>query len=323
MAPSLVGTHRLAVCRTCGLQWPVAPDGDPVPATTLCFHCGQAVTLASDLTPGDVVRVQPIDLAAGEPANVARSDLVAVRWDGRDRVKRILGMPSDCIGLQGSVLTVNDHPLEDTHHRNADPAFLLPWMLVDEDRKRSESRWQSANGWDRQKPGTWKSDGSGWLVYHHHSHHDMNRASPIWDDYPFNVNVNRKLHMVDRLGISFHVQESKEVSVDIAFWMSRGNHTVTFVTSQGHPHMIDSVMVGVPTDAPVDQRHPVAIRSRGPIQISDLKLERRNQYRIRPTDARSHAWTHRRWTRAPHDAAACRSVHLAGKPPGCPAARRG
>ena len=282
MAPSIIGTHRVAVCDSCHLRWPVTAETDSDTSSTICFHCGQAATVTESVTRGDVVQVQPIDLSNGTNPNCG--DLVAVRWDGKQRVKRVLGTPGDRVDIRGPMLVVNGQRFDDVLLRDADRVFPLPWMLVDDDSKRTKSRWQSADGWTRNDSCAWVSKDAVWLVYHHRSHHDQNRTSRIWDDYPSNVNVDRKLYPVDRLRITLDSPEPAGVEFEVAFWAPNGNHSVTLLTSGERSLAVDNSLIGSRTDAPVDPEHPIAIRSASLIRFAGIKLERANQYRIRPED---------------------------------------
>jgi type IV secretory pathway protease TraF len=283
MAPSLIGTHRTADCDFCHLQWPVTVQAESVATKTFCFHCGKAATVTGEVSRGDVVRVRPLDTSQGD-TSLSRGDLVAVRWGGKQRVKRILGMPGDRVDIRGSMLIVNGQRFDDLLIRDEGRVFPLPWMLVDNDSKRMKSRWQSTNGWTRSDSGHWVSEETHWLVYQHQSHHDQNGMSRIWDDYPFNVHVDRKLYPVDRLRVTIDSSEPVGLTFEVAFWTPDGNRAVTLQASSGPRFAINTSMVGSPTDAPVDPQHPIAIRSTNPVRLACIKLERANQYRIRPED---------------------------------------
>ncbi len=209
MAPALSGPSECVVCDDCrfsyraGMEW--LPDSRPL----ICPNCGCPQRGLRER--GQRVRLAP----RFEPA---RWDIVAVaaadpscRW----QVKRIIGLPGEQVAIAAGDILINGKRLQ------KDLASLLEVaILVHDDRFRpSESapfshRWQPAqrrSGWSAIDDGyRWTQPTTAetacdpasddWLVYHHVGHRPpgFGRGTrlPIDDEYAYNQNLSRRLHVV-------------------------------------------------------------------------------------------------------------------------------
>ena len=124
-------------------------------------------------------------LRFGEP--IQRGDVVAVRWQGKRRVKRVAAVGGDEVDVRDGRLLVNGRRLERwLAERN--PNSFLPPSPVRVHATRSD--WQAV------------AEVPGWSRYTHHNPHAGGRATPVTDDYPCNTLVRRPLNPVDRLSVA-------------------------------------------------------------------------------------------------------------------------
>ncbi len=298
MAPTLLGDHERARCDACDLVWKVDASAMRQHADNMmCAHCGQSLQrLDPTRIAADVVAIRECN---GETDEIQRGDLVAIKWDGRLRVKRIAALEGEKVDLDQLRLTVGGERLEDLL-TSASSSVELPRFLVDDDGRRPVSRWssidadspppRSSSAWQRIPGGGWKwgeAFASPWLVYHHQSVHDQNRAAPVGDDYPFNVGLDRPLYTVDRLDLRGEIRSSSAAQLEIAFWSDRGN-VRTVITSNGERSFAVSYHDADPADGlPVTAERPIAVRVQGqPATLSGLLIHRLIEYRIRRRDSR-------------------------------------
>ena len=287
MAPTLVGIHDLADCCVCEMTWPIQRNSANHKESLVCFHCGETTRRIHDSSP-DLVAMKAIDngdQGSGDIKDLRRGDLVAVNWQGKQRLKRVAAVCGDSVDQVGLHLIVNGQRLEDLLAREDTLAVPLPWMPVDLDHRRRQTRWFSDQGWYRDEEGNWIASSSDWLTYHHRSIHHQNGASEIWDDYPYNVEVDRKLQSVDRLRLQMDVTNARQMTVEIAFWCSDGPRSIS-INPKGNQECEVSSLISERTDGvPVSPRRPVAVRvKQGQGTLSNLTLMRLIQYRIRPHD---------------------------------------
>ena len=90
------------------------------------------------------------------------------------------------------------------------------------------------------------------MIYHHRSIHQRNQPSCIWDDYPYNVGLSRKLQPASRLALNTKVVCKNEGRLEVVFW-------------------IDGQMVGVTCD--VDGQRELNISSDDAVAV---EVARRN-----------------------------------------------
>ena len=317
MVPTLVGAYRTAGCEVCRLVWLIEPtDRSSSGVRDSCAHCGHPLIEWSD--PGatgigkanlhaavvdqqsdvDTVTIDRMAERNDAVRGLSQGDLVSVRWDGQLHVKRVVAVPGDTVSLQQSRLLVNGVRIEDALHREG-CQFPVPWMLVDEDSRREESRWASKLeiGGDEDEQDIWvatgrrrwsitATDAGYWLVYRNRSTRRGNFPAPVRDDYPFNVSIARKLFVVDRLQLRGRAETGFDY--EIAFWSGEGNVLASGSLRAGESFSI-SIFDGVASDGlPVSPQEPIAIRAvRGKAALADLVIERLVEYRLRPHDDRA------------------------------------
>lgn len=297
MAPTLLGQFGAARCDSCEMTWSV--DVSPVPsdsASPICSHCGDPLTIVDSKTTSsaskfhpDAVEIHKIEARTG---GLRRGDLVAVEWDDQLHLKRIAAMPGEVVDLDGLRFQVAGRRLEDLMVDQGLP-IKLPWFLVDHDASRPMSRWSPASddsGWIRTTDRQWQWNGSGdacWIVYHHQSVHDQLRPSPVWDDNPFNITLQRKLHVVDRLRCRGKARCPTTARLEVALW-SEGGSRIARATIGGEQEFSLVYRDAVSAEPlPVDSHHPVAIRVvGGAVSLVELSIDRLIEYRIRPHDDR-------------------------------------
>jgi hypothetical protein len=274
-------------------------------ANLACAHCGNPLSLESwpDSDVGersvdnpsvsfDTVTIETRDEIDSSGNSLSRGDLVAVSWQGRIHVKRLAASPGDDISLRGNRLLVNRDRIEDTLHAKQ-LAFPIPWMLVDDDECRVASRWsaRNANGeqadWTRDQDGRWElssSTGSSpWLVYEHRHSGRGDLNSPVWDDYPFNVSLSRKLFPVDRLRLRGKAESDARLT--IAFWSEAGSVAAELALAEGEAFCVSYFDGTTCEGLPVTAQQPVAIRVEGnSAALRGLKIERLVEYRVNPRD---------------------------------------
>jgi hypothetical protein len=304
MVPTLFGASRRAICDPCDLVWLIDGAKRRTPSRNLaCAHCGSPLRLESRMDSGvdgesigrpgvspDTVTIQTRDEIDSSGDSLSPGDLVAVSWEGAIHVKRLAAGPVDEINVRGNRLLVNGVRIEDTLH-SKQLAFPIPWLFVDDDERRKASRWSARddNGgqanWTRDQDGRWQSSSTSatnpWLVYRHRSSNRGDLVSPIWDDYPYNVSLSRKLFPVDRLRLRGKAES--DVRLTIAFWSEAGNVAAERTLIAGELFCV-SYFDGTTSDGlPVTMRQPVAIRIEGnPATLHELKIERLVEYRLNP-----------------------------------------
>jgi type IV secretory pathway protease TraF len=285
------------------LVWLIDGAKRPAPAANLvCAHCGNPLSLESrqDSDVGgesvgtsgisfDTVTIETRDEIDSSGDALSRGDVVAVRWQGRIHVKRLAAAPGDEISLRGNRLLVNRVRIEDTLC-SRQLSFPIPWMLVDDDKRRESSRWSAHDAsderadWTRDQDGRWdsffSSGSSTWLVYRHRSSSRGNLSSPVWDDFPYNVSLSRKLFPVDRLRLRGTAES--DVRLTVAFWSEAGNVAAERTLIRGEAFCVSYFDGATSEGLAVTARQPVAIRIEGAATLRDLKIERLVEYRLNP-----------------------------------------
>jgi hypothetical protein len=117
--------------------------------------------------------------------------------------------------------------------------------------------------------------------------YDQDRPSPVWDDYPFNVGLQRKLYSVDRFSCQGEIHCQSQATLEVAFWSNTGS-ALASVTISGSQHFTVSFHDAVAADGlPVSSHSPVAVRFiGGPVELVSLSIYRLIEYRVRPHDDR-------------------------------------
>ena len=288
MAPTLLGEHQIAKCVTCGLDWAIEISDEVTPV--ICFHCGAQATVANRAHAASVVVVhahEHVDAARSISAPFRIGDVVAISGEDMMRIKRIIALPGDVVELDAASLLVNGKTIQESMRANQDIKVPVPALLFEMDNRRELSRWRG-KGWQRNEQRVWTSESQSWLIYHHLSIHQRNQPSSIWDDYPYNAKLSRKLQPATRLALKANVVCKGQGRLEVVFWIDGQMLGVTCeVNGQCSLNISsdDAVAVEVPL---LSAKAPVAIRVlEGSVQLSCLQLTRQIEYRLRPHDDRS------------------------------------
>lgn len=298
MAPTLWGPSRQASCSACGIGVRVHEHPtNPVGQSLDCHHCGNSIE-PGEARPSAPDRVL-IDRAAYWRRAPQHGELVAIKNEqGTLQVKRVIGVPGDKIGLEGSRLRINGRRVD----------LVIPPRQI-QSIPVFDAAYQGRNGprWQSSKRGPWS-------VYHHCSIHDANRSSPIRDDYPANTAVSRQLMPVVHKQLTGRLTTAEPVQVDVDIWLLdrherfRGRFpagdfiwSVSSLAAEGVPGMmrpinrwqrIDCSTSKPACESPVSAEAPVAVRvrkSQGGKQateacLSDLVVSRHFRWYVRRRD---------------------------------------
>jgi type IV secretory pathway protease TraF len=249
-------------------------------------------------------------LAEGE------TPLVVLKREGRTHLKRVLAAPGQAVTSDesGNLLVDGEFP----------SASGVPRVPIDVDPRRTgeiASRWSCSHdsAWQRDPSGTWGrsadtnelSRGLVWLTYEHRNVYRGNVVSRVLDDCPANLGLDRRLHPVSRMGISFLLRVANDENestgkaglpvgqqVHAVVWTDRGTRVVSKNLSEppsregGHVHFEPvAIQQGRPieesglvqTAAPsVSASSPVAIGGDlgSIVSLSNLRLWRPVQWRV-------------------------------------------
>lgn len=193
-------------------------------------------------------------------------DIVAVSWQGRERIKRVAAVAGNVVDLAGGRLlidsrTLEDHlaersaePLPDRHEADWIPPAIVPvagsldaWSVIENDDGRPTP----------------------WLRFTYQNPHQGNRPTAIMDDYPENDSVQRKLNPVVHLIV--HAQKGSRVAFYSNTSSVRLADCVDGVAKSRDASRID-IEVADENDRllirSLDASHPVAVR------VAEESLER-------------------------------------------------
>ncbi len=287
MAPTLLGEHRIASCGTCGLDWPVGISDDV--ESVDCFHCGDQAKVNDHVNVASVVMVHAYDGEFSDSgADPLRSgDVVAI--DGEDglRIKRIAAVPGDIVELDGGYLLVNGKRVPQNMASEIELNVPISVMPFEMDCRRVVTRW-AGKGWQRSEQRDWEPEGQEWLVYHHQSIHQGNRPSRLWDDYPYNIGLSRKLQPVQRIVLSGKAGCQGRGVLEVVFWINNCAVGVICEIEDDCEFNISSDDALATKTAPIAADAPVAIRVlAGSVRLSCLQLSRQIEYRLRSHDDRT------------------------------------
>jgi len=295
MAPTLLGEHQIAKCVDCGLNWPI--DISDEGTSVICFHCGDRATVENGAHAASVVLVHAYEhvdasKSISSPLRIGDvplriGDVVAISGEDMMRIKRIIALPGDLVELRGASLLVNGETIHNAMRAQDDLNVPASSLVFELDNRRELSRWHG-EGWQRNKQRVWTSEDSDWLMYRHRSIYQRNQPSCIWDDYPYNAGLSRKLQPARRLALNANVVCEDQGRLEVVFWI--GGRMVGVTCDVNGPYALnvssdDAVAVEF---APVSAQTPVAIRVlEGSVQLSCLQLARQIEYRLRPHDDRA------------------------------------
>ncbi len=282
MAPTLLSDHHVVECAVCELEWPVTTSLDDSPV--FCFHCGQQAHVSEKIHAASQVLVKE-PMAASEA--LRSGDVVILAGESLLRVKRIAAVPGDTVELNGAYLMVNGQSVVQRMGPAPQLDLPLPLLTFEWDDRRMQSRW-IGQGWNRSDQRIWESSDSDWLVYQHRSIHQQNQPSIVWDDYPYNTDVNRKLQPASRYVFKAEVACEGEVVLEVAFWLKQQTYGVVQTVTGSTEFAVSSDDATALAGSVVDDQCPVAIRVlEGHAHLSKLEVARQIEYRLRPHDDRT------------------------------------
>ena len=301
MAPTLFGDAMQQVCSYCEQRnlFFLYQNGSGAEHQLRCSECKQLCSRVEGLAKfsGDQVRVSTLLEDADELSDtLQRGDLVALKQDGAVHVKRLVALPGEVVGLSGRHLTVDSIRIEDLLYRDG-CQFPAPWLTVHRDEFSERIPWVTHNsvtnsqtGWKRTTDGVWftSENQPSWLIYSPGIIGDKQIKSPVWDDFPFNVGLRRKLFSVDRLRVSGVSLKSQQITIH--FWTEEGIRHVERILNQGESFSIDTLeateFIGPDAVlAPIQSVRPIAIGcAQAGAELDKLKVERMVEYRLRPHD---------------------------------------
>lgn len=151
-------------------------------------------SMAPTLNDGETRQVLPV----GSPLRISPlriGDVVAIRWGGKRRVKRLAAAGGDTVDLVDGRLIVNGRRLEDIIADRTDDDFIAPAIVQVS---------SNQDHWNRSETF------GDWMVYTHHNPHQADQVTPVMDDYPINSSVRRLLNPVDRLVVQLHAFDSRQ-----------------------------------------------------------------------------------------------------------------
>ncbi len=281
-------------CWNCGLAQPadraIDLPGDRVSIDRAAYRWRLLGLTLRQSTPqrGDLVAVAPsfppsFPPNANRPANVtARGSATALGHPTSAlQVKRILAVPGDQLSLQGNELLINGRCVHDhlpappggiTVHTQTLPLKTLTLNVPPQADAATDLSPDAADPWLRWR---WqratadeKTTVEDWLVYHHVSVHDQ-RAAPICDDYPGNVDVVRRMNPIERFQVTLDLELPRDSAVKIVCWQADGPrcYAASFATGRHHIEVGPQRQhppgrwrqVACAANPPVDAQRPIAI----------------------------------------------------------------
>lgn len=283
MNPTLWDSSVIVGCPQCQIETRVdaAVHAQAVAGRAIqCWHCGWRY----ESNPPVLKRMMPDQVIAFDGrATIRVGDLVVVRRvDSSHHVKRVLAIGGQTVSADrfGQLLV------------DEEPPIIPSWILVHDSTRgvaaqRNLARWQSTD--------------DGWMVYSHRSVYRGNHPSPIYDDYPGNWTVDRKLNPVNHLAIELDLPLlPTPCSIEQQWWTNEGvrRASTSLMSSDPTPQRVTSMDAELtdPTNPIhrdtqraniVNANQPVAIRittSGGevskPVPPTGIRLQRPLVYRV-------------------------------------------
>ncbi|WDQ18605.1 S26 family signal peptidase [Rhodopirellula sp. P2] len=160
----------------------------------------------------DVVTVRPATVAQLQHRlDAGKKPVVVLEHEGQTHLKRILAGPGQQVTSDDRGRLLVDGKLIE--------ASDLPDLPIDIDRRRTgeiASRWSCSHSlaWQRDPEGNGfhaagtpePTPGLVWLVYEHRNVYRGDVVSRVFDDCPANMGLDRRLHPVDQVGLTVHLQ---------------------------------------------------------------------------------------------------------------------
>ena len=271
MFPTLLGKHAKLLCSLCNEVSYIELDyKEQFP----CWYCATMLdpqVNTKTFWSADEVALQPYE----NESPIRRGDLIAIHVDSILRVKRVLAVPGDTVLIDERKLRTF---VPDTIEKGSviqSPNSETPRVLID--------RCTKINGDSR-----WKLDRDGWYRYHHIAVYDAGLKSQIYDDYPCNVEVVRKMVPVTDLVVRFRSKSSVAVDATVAFWTEDG-------TYQSPVHINPETCIDITTSEArirsaleLTASNPIAIHVNQNRSLVNWSLWRTVEYRLRRNDDSQH-----------------------------------
>ena len=302
MAPTLFGACSRWSCMECGvvnLCFLFKNEGVSE-SETACSGCG-AVIAVQDIQAeyaGDRIYINSYSSKDAEAlAHIKRGDLVVVSNANDLHVKRLVGKPGDTVALAGVHLTINGVRIEDELFDHQ-IRFPHPWLLVSGDLSAAKVQQSAESFVESYSLGGKHSHQMGWVSMEDSKYQmlfspglvDSRQInSPVWDDFPFNVGISRRLFSADRLRLSGITLKATDIQV--YFWTEEGVRRVDRSLGASEFFQVscfDGTQVEQDQDqSAVNREHPIAIVCpTQDVTMTNLIVERLLEYRIRPNDQR-------------------------------------
>jgi len=235
MAPTLLGPHWAFACADCQFRFVCGSEYPPLDGRAVCPNCGLVADPQDLPSPQSGDRLT-LDTASEDSGEINRWHMVALRRLVGQRklfVKRVVGLPGEQIAIRHGDVYVDERPLQKSLDQ-----FRKLALLVHDDSFRPASqltdRWQTSNDWQSSgKHYSWNStsvdDAPGridWLTYHQWPCRPLvperTADSPIYDHYPYNQSLPRKLNQVDDILLRFDATLGDGALLVVEFPTSHG-----------------------------------------------------------------------------------------------------
>jgi signal peptidase I len=206
MAETLRGAHYLLSCDDCGFPCRYDADRPPTDDRAVCPNCGDVMHSLGRavLRPGQRVLIDRLAYQFRPPC---RGDRIAFR-SSQDpdyfEVKRVAGLPGERISIRQGDIYADDRIVRKTLRQLRDVAVLV-----------HDSGFEPRQTVDL--PARWRADaaatagGAAWSYHHWRcfaSPLPRSAASPVLDNYGYNQNESRQLHVVRDLLLACRLRTS-------------------------------------------------------------------------------------------------------------------
>ena len=230
MAPGLVGQHLAIECPEC--RWTFASEwNDRADSVIVCPNCGcDAIPPANrTIEPGDSVEIQPSELP------YRRWDIVAFSMPAADQfaVKRMIGLPGESISIAGGELFADgvllQKPLSVIDQLKI-PVFDAGFLTANGASDRFRADEVATNWIVDQLPLTFDSKVAtvDWLTFvpiRGYRHTGIVKDTvPIQDSYAHNQSLNRTLHRINNVWVSFELEFEPDHAADFFVSLESGKN---------------------------------------------------------------------------------------------------
>ncbi len=207
MAPTLLGTQRLARCERCQKAVQFSDESVVEDRPTPCPRCGLAV-LWEGLQSGQTVTIQPFD----KKGRVKRGEVVVMRDRDSSKleVKRVIGFPNESVRISDGDVWIDGRRFQKSISQFASLAIQVDrWLDVEgqhcppPDQPPTEHCYASYSLWPRTGEQLKPS------------------PSPILDEYLCNAAESRQLVPVRDIGLKLAIIQSESLSakIEVRIWV--------------------------------------------------------------------------------------------------------